>query len=82
MNTPAPWDTRWVMRGENRLQVAIEFSQEMTANELDANLALIAKAPEMFEVLTDLLAWHDGNKTYCNWIKAREVISKIRGETK
>ncbi len=37
---------------------------------------------DLLEVLTDLLAWHDGNKTYCNWIKAREVISKIAGETK
>jgi hypothetical protein len=72
------------MRGENRLQVAIEFGQEMTANELDANLALIAAAPDLLDALICIVNTHDSQQYTDTLVikQAREVISKIRGETK
>ncbi len=54
-HTPAPWSTRWVMRGENRLQVAIEFTQEISTEEVDANLSLIAAAPDLLEALIEMI---------------------------
>jgi hypothetical protein len=54
-HTPAPWSTRWVLRGENRLQVAIEFHKEVTVDETTANLKLISAAPDLLEALIDVL---------------------------
>jgi hypothetical protein len=78
-HTPAPWSTRWVLRGENRLQVAIEFHKEVTVDETTANLKLISAAPDLLEALIEIADWFDGDLSEIDakYIeKARAAIAK------
>jgi hypothetical protein len=84
-HTPANWNVKWVMRAENRVQVSITFEHEFNAEEMNANLNLVAAAPDLYNALDKLLSvakvpiFEAGHP---NEIKnALLALAKARGET-
>lgn len=51
-------------------------------DEYNANLHLIAAAPELLEALQDALHVHDKHSEYPEWDFARAAIAKALGQTK
>ena len=102
-HTPGPWHYSEVIRGRDQYyrQIRADFkiaevhachsgvagTKEGRAED-EANARLIAAAPEMYEVLQEILApcpvkgylgKYDRRRTYNARKKAREVLAKIEG---
>ena len=83
--TPGPWgySEGEIYRGNNPIASVIpSFGWFRKTAEDEANARLIAAAPEMFEVLSELLDTLEMSKGYGfdeEYEKAREVLAKVEG---
>ena len=95
--TPGPWSIEDCTPGESTgLRFAINSKDNVIARTTDgwkeaqANARLIAAAPEMLEVLQEILepcpgkgylGKYDHRRTYKARKKARAILDKVEGET-
>lgn len=84
-HTPGPWTTEDCTDGiaiesggKYIADVHYHIAGAMSAQETQANAALIAAAPEMLEVLEMLLA-HRGMMGSDSWAVAEKMIKKAKG---
>ena len=90
-HTPGPWAIEDCTPGESTgLRFAINSKDNVIARTTDgwkeaqANARLIAAAPEMHEVLSELLDALEISKNYGwdeEYEKVRAVLAKVKGET-
>ena len=75
---------------QDGIQCGSIAGQDKTQGEINANARLIAAAPEMYEVLKEILApcpikgylgKYDHRRTYKARKKARAILDKVKGET-
>ena len=84
-HTPGPWgySEGEIYRGNNPIASVIpSFGWFRKTAEDEANARLIAAAPEMFEVLSELLDTLEMSKSYGfdeEYEKLREVLAKVEG---
>ena len=88
-HTPGPWQIEDCTPGESTgLRFEVGTKDSVIARTTDgwkeahANARLIAAAPEMFEVLSELLDTLEMSKGYGfdeEYEKAREVLAKVEG---
>ena len=86
-HTPGPWTTdskertdtaRYIMAAARPFPHTIARIDLVNRAEDEANAALIAAAPEMYEALRDLLAVKP-NSDAPEWVAARAAIAKAEG---
>lgn len=86
-HTPGPWITdskertdtaRYIMAAARPFPHTIARIDLVNRAEDEANAALIAAAPEMYEALRDLLAVKP-NSDAPEWVAARAAIAKAEG---
>ena len=90
-HTPGPWSVEDCTPGESTgLRFAINSKDNVIARTTDgwkeaqANARLIAAAPDMHEVLSELLDTLELSKDYGfddEYEKVRAVLAKVKGET-
>ena len=84
-HTPGPWgySEGEIYRGNNPIASVIpSFGWFNKTAEDDANARLIAAAPEMYRVLSDILDTLEMSKGYGfdeEYDKVREVLAKVEG---
>ena len=83
-HTPGPWgySEGEIYRGNNPIASVIPSFEFGETAEDKANARLIAAAPEMYEVLSELLDTLEMSKGYGfdeEYEKAREVLAKVDG---
>ena len=84
-HTPGPWgySEGEIYRGNNPIASVIpSFGWFRKTAEDEANARLIAAAPEMYEVLSELLDTLEMSKSYGfdeEYEKLREVLAKVEG---
>ena len=87
-HTPGPWITdskertdtaRYIMAAARPFPHTIARIDLVNRAEDEANAALIAAAPEMYEALRDLLAVKP-NSDAPEWVAARAAIAKAEGK--
>ena len=87
-HTPGPWITdskertdtaRYIMAAARPFPHTIARIDLVNRAEDEANAALIAAAPEMYEALRDLLAVKP-NSDAPEWVAARAAIAKAEGQ--
>jgi hypothetical protein len=80
-HTPGPWYTYQSHKDVNR-HIACKDGKSIAKEVHHANARLIAAAPEMYEVLFELLDTLEMSKGYGfdeEYEKAREVLAKVEG---
>tara|TARA_R100001460_G_scaffold104770_1_gene150725 strand:+ start:1090 stop:1368 length:279 start_codon:yes stop_codon:yes gene_type:complete len=80
-HTPGPWYTYQSHKDVNR-HIACKDGKSIAKEVHHANARLIAAAPEMYEVLSELLDTLEMSKGYGfdeEYEKAREVLAKVEG---
>jgi len=80
-HTPGPWYTYQSHKDVNR-HIACKDGKSIAKEVHHANARLIAAAPEMYEVLSELLDTLEMSKGYGfdeEYEKLREVLAKVEG---
>ena len=79
-HTPGPWQVIYpgIYDVENAYPIAVLSRKLRDGPEIDANARLIAAAPDLLEVLEDLVYQLAGHEP--QWEDARAAVAKAKGE--